>query len=146
MRKYWILAVLLLTSCAPVTAKSIYPQTTSIPPPTPQILPTLPPIQPTPAKTSITPVFAPVAEVVAPEWVVLAQEMRGKAQQALDTDHWEDIQFKEDAYAISNKMIRISTGKVKETSTEVLKRFRWGIELMNEGQLREVIRILDQYN
>ncbi|KKL67616.1 hypothetical protein LCGC14_2133260, partial [marine sediment metagenome] len=35
---------------------------------------------------------------------------------------------------------------VKEDAREVLKKFRWGMELMNKGQLQEVIQILDRYN
>jgi c-di-GMP-binding flagellar brake protein YcgR len=99
-------------------------------------------VQPTPKKTLTSPIFAPVTE----QWLGLAVLMQGKAQQALHEELWEDKQFKEDGYQISRRMISISTGKVRDDSAEVLKRFRWGMEFANKGQLQEVIDILDQYN
>lgn len=143
-----LISLAILISCAPLPAKTvgqhpkITPKSISIPPPIPQILATLTPLQPTPTAKP-TDVIVRTAD---PGWLLLASEMRGKAQQALDEKLWEDTEFKEDAYTISNKMIRISTGKVKEDSAEILKRFRWGMEFMDPGQLQEVIKILDQYN
>ena len=76
--------------------------------------------------------------------MVLAAATSYKAQQAIDEPHWGDVAFKKEAYSDINKMIAIS-GTTYEVSRLVLKKFRWGMEFMDEGNLREVIEILAEY-
>ena len=112
---------------------------------TPRPPPTLTLVHPTPKQK---PTGSPVlpTQGVGPSWKALAVNLQVKAQQALSGRFWEDTTFKEDGYEVANKMIDTSTGKVKEDAKEVLKKFRWGMEFMDKGQLQEVIQILDRYN
>ena len=143
MIKHWIIAVLLFTSCAPPISDAKI-ATNNLP--TASYTPVATLVPPTPNKRQIEIPVRTIVPTVSPQWASLAKELREKVQQAIDEKHWEDIQFKEEAYAISKRMIRTSKGKVHEDSEEILKRFRWGIEFMDTGELHEVIKILDQYN
>ena len=146
MRKYWLIAlILMLTSCAPAKMTPTMPyraqQSSLMPRPTA----TLPLVYPTPKQK---PTGSPVlpTQGVGPSWKALAVILQVKAQQGLSGRFWEDTTFKEDGYAVATEMIDTSTGKVKEDAREVLKKFRWGMELMDKGQLHEVIQMLDRYN
>jgi hypothetical protein len=159
MRIYWIVVFALLTSCAQppktpsiaplptviVRQSQITPQREKTATPTPSIMATHTLVPIPPKAKQIEVLVLPVVTADA-QWEALAQELSGKAQQALDGEHWEDIKFKEDAYATINKMIYTSQGKLKEESRNILKHFRWGMEFMDNGSLQNLIDILAQYN
>lgn len=139
MKKLWLVLVMIFASCATPVQD----------PPTAQ-KPLL-----TPRKTLVAtplatvhfakPTKAPVRPVGL-QWLSLAEILREKTQLAIAEKPWEDQKFKKEAYQICEQMIAVSEGKVQDDSKEILKRFRWGVEFMDIGQLQEVIRIIDQYN
>jgi hypothetical protein len=152
MKKLWFVIIVLLTSCAQPSSPTQTAQNGIL---TPRPVATLTPTQPPKIRTSAASPTAqirstqrpePTETVADPQWKALAAELRCKTQLAINEKHWEDIQFKEDAYSICNQLIDTSTGKVRRDSREILKRFRWGIEFMDHGELQEVLRILDRYN
>lgn len=140
-----IILIVMLTSCAPAkitpTMPLGVPQSilTARPPATLTVVYPIPVAKPT--GSPVLPVITP-----KPQWKALAVILQVKAQQALSGRFWEDIVFKEEGYEIANEMIDTSTGKIQEDATEILKRFRWGMEFMNKEELQKVIQILDRYN
>ena len=152
MKHYLIVVILLITACAPAKVPLGTPQGALNATLTPRPLHTLTLLQPPKIRTSVAspvPWIRPTATLmVIPEaqWLSLATDLRVKVQRAINGKLWEDKTFKKEAYSISEQLIDTSTGKIQEDSEEILKRFRWGIELMDKNQLREVIRIIDQYN
>lgn len=149
MKRYLIAVILLCTACVPTPQEAKIAQKNTL---TPRYTATLPLVTPTivakPASSPVPPKRPTETSTEAPDelWLLLAVEMRGNAQRAIDTKLWENIEFKEEAYSTANQLIHISTGKSHKDSIEILKRFRWGMEFMDKGQLLEVIEILDQYN
>ena len=140
-----LMGILLMSGCAPAKITPRMPigvQKTIL---TPRPGNALPVVYPTPKQK---PTGSPVlpTQGVGPSWKALAVILQVKAQQGLSGRFWEDTTFKEDGYAVATEMIDTSTGKVKEDAREVLKKFRWGMELMDKGQLHEVIQMLDRYN
>jgi len=136
MRLYWLVLVLLLASCAP-------------------------PVQdpPMPTRDFATARYTPTATLVPtaqnkksteipvqPSWKAAAKTIQERAQQAIDKTLWEDSKFKQETYTLCKYAITTSTGKVQKDFAEAFKRFRWGMEFMDRSQLKEVIKILDQYN
>lgn len=146
MRTYWLIAlIMMLTSCTPAKIPPAMPSgvpqsiLTACPPATLTLVWGTPVAKPTGSPV-------PPAITLEPQWKALAVNLQVKAQQALSGRFWEDTTFKEEGYGIANKMIDTSTGKIKEDAREILKKFRWGMEFMDKGQLQEVIQILDRYN
>jgi len=140
MKPYWLITIILLAGCAPA------PQEVKIPLKPPQASPQasqityLPQRTPHQNKRLVAPPVGPTRR-----WLALATVVRGNAQRALDEKLWEDLQFKKDTYATIQKMIAISNEATIEDSKTVLKKFRWGMELMDPDNLRETIKILDTY-
>jgi hypothetical protein len=149
MKTYWlIVVVLLIAGCAPVKTGAGTPTGTQNGILTARPTLTLTLVYPTQNKTLTKPPVPLVktAQPISPEWKALAYAIRMKAQQAMKGNSWENIQFKEEAYQICDALITNSTKQTLSDSKEILKRFRWGIEFMNQGELQEVIRIVDRYN
>jgi hypothetical protein len=93
------------------------------------------------------PINAKPTEIpVQPSWKAAAKTIQERAQQAIDETLWEDSTFKQETYTLCKYAITTSTGTVQKDFEEALKRFRWGMEFMDRGQLKEVIKILDRYN
>lgn len=135
----------MIAGCATQNTASVTPlggQKSSL---MPRPVATLTQVQPTPIATLTASPVTPLPEVNV-AWEALAGQLRLKAQQAKSGNEWENLVLKEEAYKICNNMINISVGQQRVDSKEILKRWRWGMELMNPGQLDEVIRLIDQYN
>ena len=136
MRLYWLVLVLLLASCAPPIAIPLQ-ATSRVATARYTPMATLTPTAQNKKSTEIP---------VQPSWTAAAKTIRERAQQAIDETLWEDSTFKQETYTLCKYAITASTGKVQKDFEEALKRFRWGMEFMDRDQLKEVIKILDQYN
>lgn len=145
MKTYWLIVFVLIASCAspklPIaTATTVQKGILTLRPAA-----TLTPTQPPKIRTSTaSPVIS--TQEVSTAWKTLASQLRVKAQQAKTGDYWEDIRFREEAYQLCDDMITASAGQQKVHSKEILKHWRWGIEFMNQRELDEVIRLIDQHN
>ena len=134
-----MLLLLLLSACAPPTPTAIYE------PPVPTSAPTRfatakRVVQPTPKITKRT--EALVAPTPAP-WMVIAKQVKGNAHRAMLEVLWEDVEFKQETYTLCREMV-LSAGD--HSLNDVCKRLRWGMELMDRGQLEDAIRIIDDHN
>jgi hypothetical protein len=145
MKKHWLIVILLIASCAPVKTPTATPVGSQNAILTPRPVATLTQVQPTPVAKLTKPPAAPTQEVSA-EWKVLAGQVRRQAQRAKDGTFWENVKFRDKGYELCNQLIAISDGQQRLVSQEILKRWRWGIEFMNYGELDAVIRLIDQYN
>ena len=148
MKAYWLIVLVLIAGCAPAKTGYREPPGSQNAILTARPVATLTQVQPTPAKKLTTPPVppTPMTQAVSLEWLALASALRSKVQSAKTGYQWENVKFKEEAYQICDDLINASSGRTLMDSREILKRFRWGIEFMNQGELDEVIRIIDQYN
>ena len=145
MKTYWLIAILLIASCAPAKTATETATTVQKSILTARPVATLTLVYPPPTAKLTTPPVASTQEVNT-VWEALAGRLRVKAQQAKTGSYWEDLSFKEEAYQICDELIAVSSGQLKVDSQEIFKRWRWGMEFMNHGELDEVIRLIDQHN
>lgn len=138
MRTLWVLLILLVASCATPPQEAPTPTRdlpSSLPIPTATLIPIAPKQKPTEIPNS-----------PPKRWLTLASTIRAKAQLAIDENHWEDTEFKKEAYKTCQQMIELSDGQIQRDSKQILKQLRWGLELMDESQLEEVMSLIDRYN